>query len=432
MKKLLLFLIACVFISAISFSQATWVEQTAPPVVPPLYSVNAFSSLIAWASGDNGTVLLTTNGGINWVYKDAPQAGNFTIYGINGLDPVTALCLVNTTNAGLILKTTNSGNTWNIVFARPGQYLDDMKFINSTTGYVYGDPLGTSWFFIKTTNAGITWDTTVTRPTAAGFEQGFENGMFVQNIIGNLVKIWFGSDNGFVIFSLNNAASWGKSPTPSNNQVRGITFLDANTGFCGGQKPFLSGTSGNNWIFQANYPNLGTFHSFANSAGYVWYASGTGICYSTDQGANFTLQHSSPDNSDYTHMSFTLSLSDVNLTTITGWGISDNGVISKYSQANIGIHQISTEIPNGYILEQNYPNPFNPATKIRFSIPFSGYIALNAYDILGRLVKNIFKGNLKPGNYETDFDASELSSGLYFYKLESEKFTEVKKMIVVK
>jgi hypothetical protein len=131
-------------------------------------------------------------------------------------------------------------------------------------------------------------------------------------------------------------------------------------------------------------------------------------------------------------LSFTLSSTDNNLSTIVGWGVTDNGIISKLTYGNIGIHQISSEIPQNYKLEQNYPNPFNPSTIIKFSIPREGFVSINTYDILGKLVKNIFSGSLKPGNYETDFDASELSSGMYFYRLESEKFSDVKKMIVVK
>src|SRR5205085_11814247 len=101
MIKILLFLI--VLLPVISFSQPVWIEQTAPGNVPPLISVNAYSSNIVWISGENGTVLVTTDGGLNWVYKDPPQGlGIYPITGIWATGPTTALCLINTDNfAGL-------------------------------------------------------------------------------------------------------------------------------------------------------------------------------------------------------------------------------------------------------------------------------------------------------------------------------------------
>jgi hypothetical protein len=92
------------------------------------------------------------------------------------------------------------------------------------------------------------------------------------------------------------------------------------------------------------------------------------------------------------------------------------------------------EIPAEYKLYQNYPNPFNPTTKIKFNI--SGTSAaqtfLYVYDILGRGVATLVNGQLQPGTYEVDFDGSNYSSGIYFYKISAGSFTEVKCMVILK
>ena len=98
----------------------------------------------------------------------------------------------------------------------------------------------------------------------------------------------------------------------------------------------------------------------------------------------------------------------------------------------VGIQNISNEIPKGFSLEQNYPNPFNPVTNIKFSIPRSGSVKLVVFDVQGKQVTELVNGNYNAGSYKADFDAAQLSSGVYFYKIEAEGFTDVKKMTLVK
>jgi hypothetical protein len=95
----------------------------------------------------------------------------------------------------------------------------------------------------------------------------------------------------------------------------------------------------------------------------------------------------------------------------------------------IGITPIGTQIPNAYALQQNYPNPFNPSTKIKFSVPVS---VMEVYDVLGSQVSVLVNETVKAGSYEIDFNASGLSSGIYFYKLSAGNFIQTRKMILVK
>ncbi|MBK9332933.1 MAG: T9SS type A sorting domain-containing protein [Ignavibacteria bacterium] len=98
----------------------------------------------------------------------------------------------------------------------------------------------------------------------------------------------------------------------------------------------------------------------------------------------------------------------------------------------VGISSIGTEVPAEYSLKQNYPNPFNPSTIINFSIPKSGMIKLRIYDITGKEIAALVNEFKQAGNYSYSFNPVNLNSGIYFYKLESEGFTDIKKMTFIK
>ena len=141
-----------------------------------------------------------------------------------------------------------------------------------------------------------------------------------------------------------------------------------------------------------------------------------------------------------------------------GWiNIIDTGTVSTKGMAYIiygtqtpvsGIGKTGNEITSGYLLSQNYPNPFNPTTTIRYNIPnlssprilggkrssFSGAnpVTLKVYDILGKEVETLVNENQAPGTYETVWDASKYSSGVYFYKLTTDGFSETRRMLMIK
>jgi hypothetical protein len=89
-------------------------------------------------------------------------------------------------------------------------------------------------------------------------------------------------------------------------------------------------------------------------------------------------------------------------------------------------------IPSQFSLSQNYPNPFNPSTKIQFSLPKDSYVRLTIYDELGRQVAGIVDGTLKAGSYETEWNASQFASGIYFYRLVTDGFSQTNKMVLIK
>jgi hypothetical protein len=97
------------------------------------------------------------------------------------------------------------------------------------------------------------------------------------------------------------------------------------------------------------------------------------------------------------------------------------------------IVEVNTEIPGGFVLEQNYPNPFNPGTIIKFAFDSNTKAQLTVLDVLGNEVAALFNETAEAGNiYEVSFNASDLSSGVYYYRLTGNNKTEIKKMMLIK
>ncbi|HMQ81089.1 MAG TPA: T9SS type A sorting domain-containing protein [Ignavibacteria bacterium] len=122
--------------------------------------------------------------------------------------------------------------------------------------------------------------------------------------------------------------------------------------------------------------------------------------------------------------------------TITDTAQGDTGylnewcIIVEYYFYTGGINTI--EIPNTFRLYQNYPNPFNPMTKIKYGLPKNGNVKLMVYDELGKEVAVLVDGYAQANTYEAVFDATNLPSGVYYYKLEADGFSDTKKMVIIK
>jgi uncharacterized protein YcnI len=141
-----------------------------------------------------------------------------------------------------------------------------------------------------------------------------------------------------------------------------------------------------------------------------------------------------------------------NISAVTEWSLTglENGVYEwrlravdaayvgsdiASGQFNIGVS--STDDPDDnkldeYSLEQNFPNPFNPVTTINFSIPKEGLVTLKIYNTIGEEIESLVSEIKQAGNYNVNFDASSLSSGIYFYRIHTDSFVETKKMILMK
>jgi endoglucanase Acf2 len=112
------------------------------------------------------------------------------------------------------------------------------------------------------------------------------------------------------------------------------------------------------------------------------------------------------------------------------WLFSLNSILVKLSNsAGVTDHTLA---PSTFSLEQNYPNPFNPSTTIQYQLPVSGFVKLTVFDVLGKEIETLVNKRQEAGNYSVQFNASHRTSGLFFYKLQSGTFTDVKKMQLIK
>lgn len=103
-----------------------------------------------------------------------------------------------------------------------------------------------------------------------------------------------------------------------------------------------------------------------------------------------------------------------------------------YGTILLDINLISNEIPSGFKLEQNFPNPFNPSTIIKFSVPKSSFVSLKIFDQLGKEISVLVNEKKSAGSYQYVFNANGISSGIYFYTLQTDDFTESKRMVLLK
>ena len=94
--------------------------------------------------------------------------------------------------------------------------------------------------------------------------------------------------------------------------------------------------------------------------------------------------------------------------------------------------EITESLPTEFVLNQNYPNPFNPSTTISYKLSSNGNVSLKVYDILGNEVTTLMNGFQNAGSYKISFDASRIASGVYFYKLQTSNFVQVRKMMLLK
>ncbi|MBN1480276.1 T9SS type A sorting domain-containing protein [candidate division KSB1 bacterium] len=107
-------------------------------------------------------------------------------------------------------------------------------------------------------------------------------------------------------------------------------------------------------------------------------------------------------------------------------------ITKPMSRLLLGSESASPALPTAYELGQNYPNPFNPATKITFALPEAGHVRISVYNLLGEKVVDLVDEPLEAGYHDIQFDSEGLSSGVYFYLLQTDKFKEMKKMILMR
>ncbi len=404
-KLVLLFAAIC----TTSFSQ--WTQQNTPDNSSWYYDLEAINQQTVYCAG--GKMLKTTNSGTTW--NPLTIAGyNSTIWGISFYGALNGWgCGF----SGKIFKTTNGGTEWSTVTVGTEAFRD-IRFNNLSTGIVCGD-LGRLY---KTTNGGANWTaknpgTTLMLRTIAGYSS-------------NLVLIGGGNGSeGVIIKSTNGGDSW-QTMQSFDRPIEKIQFIDASTGFASSDSRFYKSTNGGaNWV-DMNLPTSGYFLTFHMANANVGYASNWDNTYKTlDGGLTWGEQNTVLPNTSMHDIEFAPGSTSI------GWMCGTDGAMVFTSNSGggfIGIEPVSGNVPEKYALSQNYPNPFNPTTNIKLQVPESGLVKLVVFDVTGRQVAELVNETLSAGEYKVDFNASGLTSGVYFYRLETGGFTDVKKMTLIK
>ena len=194
-------------------------------------------------------------------------------------------------------------------------------------------------------------------------------------------------DSGTILRTTNGGASWTRQSSSTTNDLYGISFTDANTG---------------------------------TAVGY-----GGTILRTTNGGASWTRQSSGTMNWLYD-----VCFTDANTGTVVG----ACGTILRTTNAGVTFVEEpgSRVVAPPFALHQNYPNPFNPSTTITYVLPKSSAVRLTIYDVLGREVSVLVDERRNAGVHEVKFDASGLSSGVYFYRLRAGDFVETKTLLLVR
>lgn len=397
---------------------AGWQIQNSGTTVN-LYSIVADHSNVrntAWACGDNGTIVFTSNAGNTWTQQNSGTTNK--LYSIAWLE-VQGAPVIAVGENGLILRTLDKGQTWNVV---PCPVTTTLRYIADNGTLICGD----NGVILKSTDNGASW---LLRETGVTGKLNAISDAFLNVAIG---------DNGLVLKSNGLGNNWTQLNPGVTTNFYALPMFHSPLLIMGeGGMIRRSSDFGGNW-FTTPSPTNKTIRSYQysqNNNDKVYATCDDGVIMkSTNTGLTWGFQVSGTTQD--LHKCF-FYLADWE-----GWACGNGGVILKTTDGGgqifpTEITNTSSEIPDKFELKQNYPNPFNPSTTIAFDIPanINGQmqaVRLNVYDVSGKLVSELVNNNFNSGRYEVNFNANNLSSGIYFYTLSAGSFRETKRMMLVK
>ena len=429
MKKLSPIFNFILFFQFSLFAQSGWNNVAPSDTLPGILGIYALSSQNVWVVGQEGTILNTTNSGIVWNEINSPVA--YSLYNVHFINADTGWIGGDNGTITEIIRTTNRGSSWELKTLAASDYGNyDIEFTDGGTG----DPprgfvtAGRSLVW-RTDDYGNNWGTTgIDGGCGAGDLQSIcfidkNEGWFVGTpALGSEVTIVHTTDGGQTYDIQTN-------PTDPDIKLNCVSFATDQQGIAVGLAGTILYTSdgGQNWEIRPYNSDSWTSVSL-NQSGKAWAVGYTGnIAYSTDWGYTWTAQQSG-----VTCVLWEVFFVNDDEGWIVGGGIGQPGVILHTTSGGVVTGIDDNKIVKEFMLFQNYPNPFNPATKIKYSIPHRSLVTLKVLDILGKEIITLINEDKSAGTYELTWNAANLPSGVYFYKIKAGNYVSVKKMILIK
>ena len=404
----------------------TWEIQPSP-TTSDIYSVYFINSNEGWAAGgDYGSfpsyikhrvILHTTNGGNSWVLQ----------YSQSNKSILKSICFINankgfaTGESGVLMRTTDAGLNWSEGSIAGGDYRD-IFFVNETIGFAAGSSV------YKTTDGGNNWSLVQT-----GANAGFDGIYFPDESNGWVVGVENGSNNGVIYHSSDGGESWLLQNTPVFDGLFSVFFANNNKGWAVGHLGTIVATDNSTPV------ELTSFSADVNEKNVLltWQTS------TEKNNSGFEVLRSIQNENNWSQSGFVegqgTSTEPINYSFIDK-NLEADSYSYKLVQIDFDGTQTESEIvnvevssqPEEYSLSQNYPNPFNPTTTIDFSIPQSGNVKLKVFNSIGEEVATLINDYKEAGSYQVNINSKNLTSGIYFYKIEAGNFSSIKKMILLK
>ena len=402
-----------------------WTVQSSG-VTTRLNSVKAVSHTVAWACGNSGVVLRTTDNGSTWQGVGGGLLSSMTLYSIEAIDANTAIVAAWASSGAYLLRTTDGGAMWDTVFTQPGGFINGIKMFDAQNGIAEGDPVGNTWTIVRTTDGGGSWARIANEPAQTGAEYGAVNGMAVW---GNS-NAWFtpGSSTNRIYRTTDGGLTWNASTLPWSEFTAAIAFLSAQVGVAGpGSGARIARTTDGGATWEPPTAVVGgSLYGMAAAGPDLYAATGTSVIKSSDGGLSW-VQSYGGSVGQIEHVSFFTSGGYA-----SGWIVSRSGGIAAFYGLVTAIEEPDDQVPAVAVLHQNYPNPFNPQTTIGFSLSQAARVTLSVFNPAGICVALLLDERRAPGNHTVSFDGSGLASGVYFYRLQAGEYTCTRKMVILR
>jgi photosystem II stability/assembly factor-like uncharacterized protein len=239
---------------------------------------------------------------------------------------------------------------------------------------------------------------------------------------------------GLVFISTDGGTTWSDTALTqfSTRSFLAIDNSDRLYAVFNGDEFFYSDDAGTTWntINATGLPANSIVEQFAFDSGNHIYAAtqSKGIFYSEDSGNNWTDKNDGLPSANGYYPDFNFLY--INPGDAVYAGTYSDGLF--IGGENPTVIDPILNVPDQFSLEQNYPNPFNPTTTIGFNISERGFVKLTVYDLLGKEITTLINEEIAAGKYTVEFDAGNLSSGIYFYQLEAENFKQTRRMILMR